>query len=57
LRAEDKRAPTWLGLENQPPEKWLERLAEFKREGRSADAEELLNEFRRRFPDHPAGAR
>lgn len=36
--------------------KWLERLAEFKRDGRQADADELLAEFRRRFPDHPASA-
>lgn len=50
--------PPWLvELENQPPEKWLAQLAAFKREGRSADADELLVEFRRRFPDHPASAR
>lgn len=50
--------PAWLTeLDNQPPEKWLERLAQFKREGRQAEADELMSEFRRRFPDHPAGAR
>jgi ribonuclease E len=50
--------PAWLNdLENQPPEKWLERLAEFKRDGRADDAETLLVEFRRRFPGHPASAR
>ena len=50
--------PVWLSeLDNQPPEKWLERLAEFKREGRQVDADALLVEFRRRFPDHPASAR
>jgi len=50
--------PAWFAeLENQPPEKWLERLAEFKRDVRNAEADELLVEFRRRFPDHPASAR
>lgn len=52
-----KPAPVWRGLEDQPPEKWLERLAEFRRDNRSIDADELLAEFRRRFPDHPASAR
>jgi hypothetical protein len=52
-----KRALLWRGLEDQPPEKWLERLAEFRRDNRQADANELLAEFRRRFPDHPASAR
>ncbi len=57
LRLMEKRALLWRGLEDQPSEKWLERLAEFKRDGRQADADELLAEFRRRFPDHPASAR
>ena len=51
------RPPPWRGLEDQPPEKWLERLAEFKRDGRLADVDELMAEFRRRFPDHPASVR
>jgi hypothetical protein len=50
--------PVWLSeLDDQPPEKWLARLAEFKRDGRMADADVLMAEFRRRFPDHPASAR
>lgn len=58
LQSQQAARPTWLvELDNQPPEKWLERLAEFKRDGRGADAEILLNEFRRRFPQHPASAR
>jgi len=39
-------------LETQPPEKWLEKIAELRREGRATDAEELLAEFRKRFPEH-----
>jgi hypothetical protein len=55
---QSQERPAWLTeLERQPPEKWLERLAEFKRDGRIADADTLLIEFRRRFPDHPFGAR
>ena len=50
--------PAWFTeLDNQPPEKWLERLAQFKRDGRQVEADELIIEFRRRFPDHPGGAR
>lgn len=57
LRPLEKRAQVWRGLEEQPPEKWLDRLAELKRDGRQADADELLAEFRRRFPNHPASTR
>jgi hypothetical protein len=37
-------------LDAQPPEKWLARIQELRREGRAAEAEELLAEFKRRFP-------
>lgn len=47
--------PAWLAkLETESPERWLEQLVQFKRDGRDADANLLLVEFRRRFPDHPA---
>jgi hypothetical protein len=48
-----KRPPVWHGLEQEPPQKWLERLAELKRQGRTSEANELLAELKRRFPDHP----
>jgi hypothetical protein len=60
LRAAPKPAtrPAWLvELDSQPAERWLERLGEFRRDGRTTDADELLVEFRKRFPDHPASAR
>jgi hypothetical protein len=41
-------------LRDQPPEKWLERVEELRRNDYHGDAEELLAEFRRRFPAHPA---
>jgi hypothetical protein len=40
-------------LESQPPEKWLERIEELKREGKTGEADAVLAEFRRRFPQHP----
>ena len=50
--------PAWLvELDLQPPERWLDKLAEFRRDGRNAEADELLAEFRKRFPDHPASVR
>jgi hypothetical protein len=48
-----KRPPVWQGLEQEPPQKWLERLAELKRQGRTGEASELLAELKRRFPDYP----
>jgi hypothetical protein len=48
-----KRPPAWQGLEQEPPQKWLERLVELKRQGRTGEANELLAELKRRFPDHP----
>ena len=51
-----KQPPVWQGLEQEPPQKWLERLAELKRQGRSGEANELLAELKRRFPDYPLPA-
>lgn len=50
---EQDRPPVWQGLEREPPEKWLARIKEMKVQGRGADAQELLSEFKRRFPDYP----
>jgi hypothetical protein len=50
---EQDRLPVWHGFENEPPQKWLVRIEEFKRQGRAAEAEEMLSEFKRRFPEHP----
>lgn len=38
--------------EFEPPEKWVEKIAELRREGRTAEAEEWVAEFKRRFPNH-----
>ena len=37
-------------LSTEPAEKWGEKIIELRREGRPADADALLSEFRRRFP-------
>jgi len=54
--AEQDRPPVWEGFEKEPPEKWLVRIKELRGQGRSAEAEEMLSEFRRRFPGHPQAA-
>jgi len=50
---EQDRQPVWHGFEKEPPEKWLAQVEELRRQGRTADAEEMLVEFKRRFPQHP----
>lgn len=39
--------------ESQPPEKWLEKIAELKRGGWTTEVAEMLTEFKRRFPGYP----
>lgn len=47
-------APSPLAAQyaHEPPEKWGEKIVELRRQGRSAEADDLLAEFRRRFPGH-----
>jgi hypothetical protein len=40
-------------LDSQPAAKWLEKIKTLRREGRKDDADDLLVEFKRRFPDEP----
>jgi len=40
----------WKDLIHQPPEKWIQRITELHRAGKTADADALAVEFRRRFP-------
>lgn len=40
-------------LDKRPPAEWLARIAQLRREGRAADADGLLAEFKRRFPEEP----
>ena len=49
----DDPAPVWQGFEKEPPQRWLERIAELRKLDRVADADAMLAEFKRRFPGHP----
>ncbi len=40
----------WGDLIAAPPEKWLQRIADLRRDGKTADADAVVAEFRRRFP-------
>jgi hypothetical protein len=44
-------APLIKELDLQPAEKWLEKIEALRREGRRIEADDLLVEFKRRFPD------
>lgn len=48
--------PLWQDLIDQPADKWVQRILEWQRAGRSADAEALVREFLRRFPQQPLPA-
>lgn len=47
------KLPVWQGFEKEPPQKWLEKIAELKQQKRAIEAEAMLAEFKRRFPNHP----
>jgi hypothetical protein len=36
----------------EPPEKWLERIAELRKAGKHEEADKALEEFRKRYPDY-----
>ncbi|MDH3286731.1 MAG: hypothetical protein OEP48_03255 [Betaproteobacteria bacterium] len=44
-------------LEGASPEVWLEKIERLRREGWNEEADDLVVEFRRRFPEHPMPAR
>ena len=48
--------PAWHELEQAPPQKWVERIEELRRQERIAEAEAVLAELKRRFPDYPLAA-
>ena len=51
-----QRPPIWSDLERQPPERWLERIEAMRQADRSVEVNDLLAEFRKRFPKHPLPA-
>ncbi len=42
--------------ENAAPEKWLDKITELRRDGKTAEADGMLAEFKKRFPEHPLPA-
>jgi len=50
------RQPVWAGFEKLPAERWIERIEELQRAGRLAEAREMLEELKRRFPEYPVPA-
>lgn len=42
--------------ENEAPDKWLEKIAALRREGKTAEADGMLAEFKKRFRDYPVPA-
>lgn len=51
--AEQDRPPAWQGFEKELPEKWLAEIEKLKALGHEVEAQEMLSEFKRRFPEHP----
>ena len=51
LSAAPARSALWQDLVKEAPEKWIQRISELRRAGQTADADVLVVEFRRRFPD------
>lgn len=49
--ARSAAAPAWQDLQDKPVEQWRQRILELWRARRDADAEAVIAEFRRRFPD------
>lgn len=48
----DAQAASSREQADEPPEKWLERIAELRRAGRHEEADKALAEFRKRHPDY-----
>lgn len=40
------------GKKDESPREWLERIARLRREGRAKEADQSLDEFRKRYPDY-----
>lgn len=56
-RSEAQRAPASASrpmarLAAEPPERWLERIAELRKQGKHDEADKALAEFRRTYPDY-----
>lgn len=48
----EAKEPAAAGLIDQSPERWLERIAELRQQGRHEQADKALADFKRRYPDY-----
>ena len=46
-------AALYAELDGQPPGRWIERITALRRDGRRSEADSLLGEFKRRYPNEP----
>ena len=51
LRPSPEVARHLVELDKQPPSAWIERMLALRKEGRAAEADGVLAEFKRRYPD------
>ncbi|HEV8519374.1 MAG TPA: hypothetical protein VGQ54_12420 [Burkholderiales bacterium] len=49
-------ADAMQGYVDLPPEKWLERIADLRKQGRIEEAKASFTAFRKRYPEHPLPA-
>jgi len=52
-QVKDRVASMVRSLDRAGPESWIEQIKTLRRDGQDEEADALLKEFRRRFPDHP----
>ena len=53
-RESDQRMPAVGASEAElPPQEWLKRIAELRKQGKLSEAQASLAEFKRRYPDYP----
>lgn len=52
MRQERPAAAAAARAPQEPPEKWLERIAQLRQQGRHDEADKALAEFRKRYPDY-----
>lgn len=48
----EARKPAQADAFEESPERWLERIAQLRKQGRHEEADKALAEFRQRYPDY-----
>ncbi len=52
LQRDEAQPQARAKVAEEPPEKWLERIAQLRQEGKHDEADKALAEFRKRYPDY-----